>query len=146
MATNSLASLDDTQARLLREHLADGQVEHPVMHSPGLSDDQREAIEAARELGLYTVPRSVTMQDVGDDLGVSHQAISERLRRAHGRLVDALFDSPEQSMEVGQMGLEERGGELRVYAGRVFVGTITPAELVNSVSESEFPAEVINDG
>lgn len=146
MASNSLSSLDETQGRLLREHLGNGEVDHLVMHSPALSGEQREVVNAAREMDYYTVPRGTTLAQLGDALGISHQATSERLRRAHGRLADALFDGPEQSMKVGQMGLEARGGQVRVYAGGVYVGTIDPAELVNWVSESEFPPEVINDG
>jgi len=37
--------------------------------------------------GLYTVPREVELVDIAADLGISHQALSERLRRG----IDALI-------------------------------------------------------
>jgi predicted DNA binding protein len=47
----------------------------------GLSPKQREALVAAVELGYYEVPRQASLSDVADELGVSSQAASERLRR-----------------------------------------------------------------
>lgn len=56
-----------------------------------LTDDQLDALETALDTGYYEVPRDASMTDVAGELDVSHQALSERLRRAHGRLVaDAL--------------------------------------------------------
>lgn len=59
-----------------------------------LTDDQREALRAAFEAGYYDVPRNVTMGDVSERLDISHQALSERFRRAHGKLVanELLFE------------------------------------------------------
>jgi predicted DNA binding protein len=53
----------------------------------GVTEKQRQALEAAFEMGYYTVPRDVDLRAVGDRLGVSRQAVSERLRRAHEMLV-----------------------------------------------------------
>ncbi|MCG1002709.1 MULTISPECIES: helix-turn-helix domain-containing protein [Halobacterium] len=47
----------------------------------GLSAKQREALVTAAELGYYDVPRQASLSDVADELGVSSQAVSERLRR-----------------------------------------------------------------
>ncbi|MFC4552007.1 MULTISPECIES: bacterio-opsin activator domain-containing protein [Halorussus] len=57
----------------------------------GLTPKQRQALMAAHEMGYYSVPRSVDLRAVGEKLGVSRQAVSERLRRAHDALVEDHF-------------------------------------------------------
>ncbi len=52
-----------------------------------VTEPQREALLAAYEAGYFDVPRSVTMEDIADRLGVSAQAVSARLRRGHANLV-----------------------------------------------------------
>ncbi len=54
----------------------------------GLTESQYTTLAEAKELGYYDVPRETTMSELADSLDVSHQALSERLRRAHGNLVD----------------------------------------------------------
>ncbi|WP_049901278.1 helix-turn-helix domain-containing protein [Halococcus agarilyticus] len=53
-----------------------------------LTDEQREALLTAFEAGYYEIPRDITAADLADDLDISHQALSERFRRAHERLVE----------------------------------------------------------
>ena len=53
----------------------------------GLTAEQHEALVTASEEGYYDIPRNATATDVADGLGISHQALSERLRRAHHQLV-----------------------------------------------------------
>ena len=54
----------------------------------GLTEEQSEALSAAFELGYYEVPRGVSVEALAEELGISHQALSERFRRAHGNLVE----------------------------------------------------------
>ncbi|MEM4780577.1 MAG: helix-turn-helix domain-containing protein [Halalkalicoccus sp.] len=54
----------------------------------GLTKSQHATLAKAKEMGYYDVPRETTMSELADALDVSHQALSERLRRAHGNLVD----------------------------------------------------------
>jgi predicted DNA binding protein len=54
----------------------------------GLTEEQAEALDAAFEHGYYEVPRDLSVADLADELGISHQALSERFRRAHGNLVE----------------------------------------------------------
>ena len=54
-----------------------------------LTPDQRDALVAARERGYFEVPREATVRDVAEELDVSHQAVSELLRRGTANLVDA---------------------------------------------------------
>ncbi|MEF8914989.1 helix-turn-helix domain-containing protein [Natronomonas sp.] len=55
---------------------------------PTLTDEQRETLELAYERGYFEVPRSISTSELADELGVSNQAVSERLRRASARLVE----------------------------------------------------------
>ncbi|WP_254534591.1 helix-turn-helix domain-containing protein [Halomarina litorea] len=63
-----------------------------------LTDEQREALVAALEEGYFKIPRDATLGSIADDLGISHQALSERLRRANEILAEAaLGPAPEES-------------------------------------------------
>lgn len=53
----------------------------------GLTTQQHETMLAALEHGYYDVPREASLTDLAEELDVSHQALSERLRRGHGNLV-----------------------------------------------------------
>jgi predicted DNA binding protein len=53
-----------------------------------LTDEQREALLGAFEAGYYDIPRNVTADELADELGISHQALSERFRRAYRRMVE----------------------------------------------------------
>lgn len=55
---------------------------------PGLTPEQRETLLRAHEAGYYHVPREVTAVDLAEEMGISDQSLSERLRRAHARLVE----------------------------------------------------------
>ncbi len=54
----------------------------------GLTDEQYETLRLALEAGYYDVPRSVTMDDLASEIGISHQSLSERLRRAHRNVLE----------------------------------------------------------
>ncbi|MWG33929.1 helix-turn-helix domain-containing protein [Halomarina oriensis] len=64
-----------------------------------LTDEQREALEAALENGYFKVPRDTTLGSIADDLGISHQALSERLRRANEILAEVAIQPPSASEE-----------------------------------------------
>lgn len=55
----------------------------------GLTDIQQEALVRAVECGYFDIPQSVTMDEVAETLGISRQAVSERLRRGHRRLIES---------------------------------------------------------
>jgi hypothetical protein len=62
----------------------------------GLSDGQYEALTAAANYGYYNVPRDADLQAVAEELGVSHQALSERMRRGTLALIeDTLLLGPQ---------------------------------------------------
>lgn len=53
----------------------------------GLTEDQHETLLKAFDRGYFSIPREVTLNEFAEELGVSHQALSERLRRAHYNLI-----------------------------------------------------------
>jgi len=46
-----------------------------------LTDTQQEALILAYDRGYFESPRKVTMEDLGEELGISQQAVASRLRR-----------------------------------------------------------------
>lgn len=64
----------------------------------GLSVPQREALVLAFAEGYFEIPRQISTKELGDSLGISDQAVTERLRRgmrtllAHSILVEELHD------------------------------------------------------
>lgn len=46
-----------------------------------LTESQQEALELAYERGYFESPREVTAEELGDELGITQQAVSSRLRR-----------------------------------------------------------------
>ena len=48
----------------------------------GLTEPQREALELAVRRGYYEIPRGCTTLELAEELGISDQAVTERLRRA----------------------------------------------------------------
>ncbi len=58
----------------------------------GLTDAQYETLVEALNRGYYQIPRDMDMETLSDELDISHQALSERLRRAHQTLVQEAID------------------------------------------------------
>jgi predicted DNA binding protein len=53
-----------------------------------LTSEQRETLRLAYRRGYFSVPRTVSTAALAEELGVSAQAVSERLRRGYARLVE----------------------------------------------------------
>lgn len=53
----------------------------------GLTEEQREALVAAYRSGYFEIPRDQTLSEVAEELGISANALSARLRRAFRSLV-----------------------------------------------------------
>ncbi len=52
-----------------------------------LTADQRAALELAYDRGYFESPRRATQEDVGDDLGITRQAVSALLQRGIRQLI-----------------------------------------------------------
>jgi len=64
----------------------------PEMPAALLSDRQREAVEAALELGYYDDPRGATHEDVAERIDCAPSTAGDHLRKAEAKLVRAGMD------------------------------------------------------
>lgn len=55
----------------------------------GLTSVQSETLVTARKNGFFEVPRECTLTELSDSCEITHQALSERLRRGMGSLVES---------------------------------------------------------
>ncbi|WP_255197356.1 helix-turn-helix domain-containing protein [Halorarius litoreus] len=84
-AYRDFLSRNDVEFRL--KHLYNG--ERTAADAATLTLEQRETLKLAYERGYFEVPRRVTTSELAAELGLSDQAVSERLRRGYARLVEA---------------------------------------------------------
>jgi len=61
-----------------------------------LTDAQREALVLGYERGYFATPRAVTMEDLGDELGISQQAVASRLRRGIENILETTLPETER--------------------------------------------------
>ena len=61
--------------------------EAPPERNYGLTDQQHEALVVAAREGYFSIPRETSLAGLADELDVSSQAASERLRRGMEKLV-----------------------------------------------------------
>ena len=62
-----------------------------------LTDKQEEALALAYERGYFESPREVTMGEIGDELGISQQAVASRLRHGIKHTLEQTLSEPERS-------------------------------------------------
>jgi predicted DNA binding protein len=65
----------------------------------GLSEGQYTALTTAATAGYYDIPREKDLQAVAEELGVSHQALSEQIRRGMLALIEDTLLFGLQSVE-----------------------------------------------
>lgn len=58
----------------------------------GLTEPQRDILLQAIDLGYFDIPRSASLAELGESLGITGQAASERLRRALKSLLETSLD------------------------------------------------------
>jgi predicted DNA binding protein len=71
------------------ERIGDYDRRHATIAS-GLTDRQLEAIEAAVEVGYYSVPREASLGAVADELGCAESTASNHLRKAEAHVMRRL--------------------------------------------------------
>lgn len=81
--------LDDTGVDFRLKRLYDAG--RPAGDDLGLTEEQRETLVLAYETGYFDIPRGTTTAGLAEELGISNQAVSERLRRGYSRLVQQLI-------------------------------------------------------
>ncbi len=77
----------------------------------GLSERQYDALLEATRKGYFKVPREASLQDIAEGMDISHQALSERLRRGVDALVeDTLLVGAVPETEKKKRARSEEGG------------------------------------
>lgn len=66
-----------------------------------VTPDQRNALVAAKERGYYRVPRKITARKLAEELDMSHQSLSEILRRGTENLIDATLVTEDEGPRGG---------------------------------------------
>jgi predicted DNA binding protein len=59
----------------------------PRLSSGGLTPRQREALITAMQHGYYRVPRKISSDELSEELGITHQTLSELLRRGTEKII-----------------------------------------------------------
>jgi predicted DNA binding protein len=72
----------------------------------GLTRAQREALMIAVRGGYYSIPRTMSTQDIATELGISGQAVTERLRRAIETLTENSLIAMEEAAQEDFTGIE----------------------------------------
>ncbi|MFC7213182.1 bacterio-opsin activator domain-containing protein [Saliphagus sp. GCM10025334] len=62
-----------------------------------LTDTQQDTLVLAHERGYFESPREVTMEELGDELGISQQAIASRLRRGMKHILESTLPETVES-------------------------------------------------
>jgi predicted DNA binding protein len=65
----------------------------------GLTQAQREALVLATERGYFDVPSETTLDELAEELGITRQALSERVRRGNGAVLREVLLSPATDFE-----------------------------------------------
>ncbi|MFC4448633.1 bacterio-opsin activator domain-containing protein [Halorussus aquaticus] len=67
----------------------------PRQREFGLTAEQYEALVAAVNEGYFTIPRTASVEDVGETLGISANAVSQRIRRGCETLIRSTLTIPD---------------------------------------------------
>lgn len=60
-----------------------------------ITDPQQEALALAYRRGYFECPREVTMADLGEELGITQQAVASRLRRGINQILEETLPETE---------------------------------------------------
>lgn len=53
-----------------------------------MTDERHEALITAFEMDYHDIPRSITIEELAEEIGISHRTLSERFRRMHKQLIE----------------------------------------------------------
>ena len=59
----------------------------------GLTDPQQEALALAYDRGYFDSPREVTLEEIGEELGITQQAVGSRIRKGSKYVIGSTLSS-----------------------------------------------------
>ncbi|WP_435345792.1 helix-turn-helix domain-containing protein [Haloarchaeobius sp. HRN-SO-5] len=68
-------------------------------HRFDLSQEQREALVLATRRGYFATPRETSLADLAEELGISEQAVSNRIRRGNEKILRSVLLSSVSDLE-----------------------------------------------
>lgn len=91
-AFNAHCQEHDVNYRLVRVY-SDAARDGPTAF--GLSTEERDTLVLAVERGYFSVPRGVTLSEIGAEFGITQQAASKRVRRASEKVLRNVLVAPD---------------------------------------------------
>lgn len=96
--SSAVSAIEDRGVRIDVKRMVEAGQDEDLETTAALTDPQQEAIAEAYRQGYYDVPREISLEELANELDISHQALSERLRRANRVLAGEQLDEPAGEM------------------------------------------------
>lgn len=90
-STNEFCDIHNLTFEITTVRTLDPEPSHHLNPRIGLTDAQYETLTYAYKQGYFEVPRRATLSDLASGIEISHQALSERLRRGHKALIEDIL-------------------------------------------------------
>ncbi|AFO56320.1 helix-turn-helix domain-containing protein [Natrinema sp. J7-2] len=92
--STAVSDIEEQGVRIDVRRMVEAGQDEALETTAALTEPQREAIAEAYRQGYYDVPRAISLEELANELDISHQALSERLRRANRVLAGEQLDEP----------------------------------------------------
>ena len=92
--SDAVSAIEDHGVRVDVRRMVEAGQDEDLETTAALTEPQQEAIAEAYRQGYYDVPREISLEELANELDISHQALSERLRRANRVLASEQLDEP----------------------------------------------------
>ena len=90
----AISAIEERDVRVDVRRMVEAGQDEGLETTTALTEPQQEAIAEAYRQGYYDVPREISLEELANELDISHQALSERLRRANRVLASEQLDEP----------------------------------------------------
>lgn len=96
--SDAVSAIEDRGVRIDVRRMVEAGQDEELETTAALTEPQQEAIAEAYRQGYYDVPREISLEELANELDISHQALSERLRRANRVLAGEQLDDQSGEM------------------------------------------------
>lgn len=90
--SEAVSAIEDRDVHVDVRRMVEAGQDDDLETTAALTEPQQEAIAEAYRQGYYDVPREISLEELAKELDISHQALSERLRRANRVLASEQLD------------------------------------------------------
>ncbi|GAB3674293.1 helix-turn-helix domain-containing protein [Halopiger thermotolerans] len=96
--SDAVSDIEELGVRVDVKRMVEAGGDEDLETTAALTEPQKEAIAEAYRQGYYDVPREISLEELANELDISHQALSERLRRANRVLASEQLDGATSEM------------------------------------------------